>query len=188
MRRVVQERMARWHALVADRKLRTTAQRNAVVQVFFAAEGHLDLEEIHRRARLTHPRVGFATVYRTMRLLCESGLGQPRHFGGATRYEPGDMDDHHDHLVCTSCGEIVEFQNEEIERLQQDVARVQGFSLTRHKMELYGLCRKCGKHAHVGQDRHAHAGHDHDRSRRRTSTERSAVSFQPGTIRGVAER
>ena len=88
--------------------------------------------------------IGAATVYRTMKILSEADLASARHFDdGQTRYEPALDRHHHDHLICTSCHRIVEFENERIEALQDEVAAQHGFEVTRHKLELYGLCRDC---------------------------------------------
>ena len=129
---------------IAERGLKQTRQRNLIVDTFFAAGGHLNVEELLGRVREQDPRISAATVYRTMKLLTDCGLAQPRHFGdGQTRYETAG--DHHDHLICTGCSLIIEFENEEIERLQLAVARRHGFQVSHHKMELYGLCTKCRK-------------------------------------------
>ena len=129
---------------IAEKGLKSTRQRNLIVESFFAAGGHLNVEQLLTRVREQDRRVSAATVYRTMKLLTECGLAQPRHFGdGQTRYETAG--DHHDHLICTGCGHIVEFENDEIERLQLAVAKRHGFQVTHHKMELYGLCLKCKK-------------------------------------------
>lgn len=129
---------------IAEKGLKSTRQRNLIVESFFAAGGHLNVEQLLARVREQDRKVSAATVYRTMKLLTECGLAQPRHFGdGQTRYETAG--DHHDHLICTSCGHIVEFENDEIERLQLAVAKRHGFQVTHHKMELYGLCAKCKK-------------------------------------------
>ena len=88
--------------------------------------------------------IGAATVYRTMKILTDAGLASARHFeGGQTRYEAALDRHHHDHLICTSCHRIIEFENERIEELQDMVARHHGFQVTRHKLELYGLCKDC---------------------------------------------
>jgi Fur family ferric uptake transcriptional regulator len=85
-----------------------------------------------------------ATVYRTMKLLAEAGLAHARNFGdGQTRYEAAVGKHHHDHLICTQCGTIVEFEDDRIESLQDAVARKHGFKVTSHKMELYGICKSC---------------------------------------------
>jgi Fur family ferric uptake transcriptional regulator len=90
------------------------------------------------------PHVSVATVYRTMKLLAESGLAVARRFDdGQTRYEPSGHGDHHDHLICNACGRIVEFENARIEELQLRVARNHGFEVESHKLELYGRCDRC---------------------------------------------
>jgi Fur family ferric uptake transcriptional regulator len=93
-----------------------------------------------------------ATVYRTMKLRAESNLAHAQNFGdGQTRYEPAVGREHHDHLICTRCGTIIEFENDRIEQMQDAVARKHGFRVTSHKMELYGLCRTCQKVVDAGR-------------------------------------
>jgi Fur family ferric uptake transcriptional regulator len=131
---------------MAERGLKSTRQRNLIIDVFFDLHGHLSVEEVWARVRQDDPRVSVATVYRTMKLLSESGLAHARNFGdGQTRYEPAVGREHHDHLICTRCGTIIEFENDQIERMQDAVARRHGFKVTSHKMELYGLCKNCQK-------------------------------------------
>jgi Fur family ferric uptake transcriptional regulator len=123
--------------------LRSTAQRRLVTDTFFRSRGHLSIEELLALVRKEEPGVGYATVYRTLKLLASSGVAYERHFGdGISRYEIAHEDEHHDHLICTDCGKIVEFENDEIERLQNEVAKKQGFRITRHKLELYGECTR----------------------------------------------
>jgi len=106
--------------------------------------GHVSVEELVARVRRLDPRISVATVYRTMKLLADCGLAVPRQFGGGqTRYEAAAGRGHHDHLICTGCGEIVEFANEKIETLQALVARRHGFEVESHKLELYGRCVRC---------------------------------------------
>lgn len=127
---------------MAEKGLKSTRQRTLIVDTFFNAGGHLNVEELLALVREEDARVSAATVYRTMKLLTECGLAHARQFGdGQTRYETAG--DHHDHLICTACGTIVEFEDEEIERLQLLVARKHGFLVKHHKMELYGLCAGC---------------------------------------------
>lgn len=131
---------------MAERGLKSTRQRSLIIDIFFAMHGHLSVEEVWARVRQDDPRVSVATVYRTMKLLAESGLAHARNFGdGQTRYEPAVGREHHDHLICTRCGTIIEFENDQIERMQDAVARRHGFKVTSHKMELYGLCKSCQK-------------------------------------------
>ena len=96
--------------------------------------------------RRKNPKVGYATVYRTMKLLTDAGIAAARQFGdGQTRFEVSDeADHHHDHLICAECGLILEFENPEIEKLQDKMAdELGGFRVVRHKLELYGLCKNC---------------------------------------------
>jgi Fur family ferric uptake transcriptional regulator len=129
---------------LAQRGLKSTRQRAIIVNTFFSQPGHLSVDELLRKVRHKEPRVSAATVYRTMKLLAECGLAHARQFGdGQTRWEVAADRHHHDHLICTRCGAIIEFENNQIEHLQDLVARRHGFTVTHHKMELYGLCRDC---------------------------------------------
>jgi Fur family ferric uptake transcriptional regulator len=124
--------------------LRSTAQRRLVTETFFKSDGHLSIEDLWAKVRRRDPRVGYATVYRTLKLLRDSGIASERRFGdGVSRYEVAHEDEHHDHLICTDCGKIVEFEDHEIEALQDALARRHGFRLTRHRHELYGTCSDC---------------------------------------------
>jgi Fur family ferric uptake transcriptional regulator len=135
------ERLASW---IASRGLKATRQREVIVDAFFAQAGHLSVEDLLHKARERDPTIGAATVYRTMKILTDAGLASARHFeGGQTRYEAALDRHHHDHLICTSCGNIIEFENERIEALQESVADEHGFTVTHHKLELYGLCKAC---------------------------------------------
>ncbi len=129
---------------LAAKNLKSTSQRDTILNVFVEAGRHLSAEELYARVKKSHPGIGYATVYRTMKLLAEAGLAQERRFeDGFTRYEHASRDAHHDHLICTRCGAIIEFENESIEALQQDVARKNRFKVLSHKLELYGLCTGC---------------------------------------------
>ncbi len=112
--------------------------------------GHVPVDALVARVRERDPRVSVATVYRTMKLLAECGLAVPRRFGeGQTRYEPSTRrhSDAHDHLICTACGEIVEFESDRISELQLRVARRHGFEIDRRRVELYGRCAGCRRAA-----------------------------------------
>lgn len=131
-------------AYIQERGLKHSRQRDEIAQAFTSMGGHVSVEELVARVRRVNPRISVATVYRTMKLLAECGLAVPRQFGdGQTRYEAAAGRAHHDHLICTSCGEIVEFSNERIESLQASVARRLGFEVESHKLELYGRCARC---------------------------------------------
>lgn len=138
------ELRARLDEYMNKKGLRSTAQRRLVTDIFFQSSEHLSIEDLLAKVRRKDSRVGYATVYRTLKLLKESGLANERHFGdGVSRYEVAHEDQHHDHLICTECGKIVEFENDRIEELQDELAARHGFVLTRHKHELYGVCASC---------------------------------------------
>ena len=140
----VRARMRRFEQALRERGLKSTAQRDDIARVFFGAEGHLSVEELYAAVRRVNPRVGYATVYRTLKLLKECGLAAERHFDdGQARYEPLEAAQHHDHIICERCGKIVEFASEELERLQERIGRFLGFVVGRHRMELYGICAEC---------------------------------------------
>lgn len=132
----------RWRAYLDDRRLNTTVQREAIVEQFLKTPDHVSIDELLAKVRRRHHRVGYATVYRTLKLLVDSGLAIERQFGdGQARYEVAGA--HHDHLICARCGHILEFEDEEIERLQEKIAqRLGGFTVIRHRHELYALCPK----------------------------------------------
>ncbi len=135
---------ARLNDYMARHGLRSTEQRRVVTELFFASDGHLSIEELLDQVRIKEPRIGYATVYRTLKLLKECGLAFERHFGdGVSRYEVAWSDEHHDHLICVECEKIIEFEDEGIENLQREVAAKHGFKLVRHKLELYGVCPDC---------------------------------------------
>ena len=135
-------------SFIADKGLKSTRQRTIILDAFLAAKGHVTVEDLLARARQADRRVSAATVYRTMKLLAECGLARPQHFAdGQTVYEPLAGREHHDHLVCTGCGQILEFEDDRIEQLQLAAARAHGFQVTHHRLELYGLCRRCQKGA-----------------------------------------
>jgi len=133
------------NAYMVKKGLRSTSQRRLVTDIFFRIGGHMSIEDLLAKVREQDSRVGYATVYRTLRLLAECELASVRHFGdGVTRYEVADEGEHHhDHLICTECKRIVEFEDEAIEVLQDRVAERYGFRLSSHKHELYGICPEC---------------------------------------------
>ncbi len=132
-----------WRDYLERKGLKTTQQREAIVDAFLKTSGHVALEDLLSSARRKHPRVGLATVYRTVKLLEEAGIAAARHFGpGQTLYEIAEGRAHHDHLICDNCGFITEFENDEIEALQDAAADRLGFNVLRHRHELFGLCEK----------------------------------------------
>jgi Fur family ferric uptake transcriptional regulator len=139
-----EERRERVKRYLGERGLRSTRQRDLIIEAFFRSGRHVNAEELHREVRKRDPHIGVATVYRTLRLLTESGVAAARYFGdGQACYEV--LDHHHDHLICIGCGAIIEFENEAIEELQLEVARRHRFEITHHKLELYGHCERCAR-------------------------------------------
>jgi Fur family ferric uptake transcriptional regulator len=126
--------------------LKSTRQRERIVRAFFAAGRHISAEELYRRIRAHDPGIGLVTVYRTLKLLRQAGLATERAFGdGYARFDPNPADWTHHHLICTGCGMVQEFQDQELHVLGRKVARSLGFTVAEQKLELYGLCRDCGR-------------------------------------------
>ena len=134
----------KFREFMLDKGLKSTRQREAILDEFLRVGSHISTEELYLRLRRKNPQIGYATVHRTLKLFAECGIAEQRHFGdGQARYEASALDEHHDHLICVNCGKIVEFEDPRIERLQEEVARQHGFSIERHRLELYGCCESC---------------------------------------------
>jgi Fur family ferric uptake transcriptional regulator len=124
--------------------LRMTEQRRVIAQVLDASADHPDVEDLYTRAAARDPRISLATVYRTVKLFEEAGIIERVEFGdGRARYEDADRD-HHDHLIDLQTGEVIEFVDPDIEKLQEKIARKLGYTLKGHKLELYGVPLKKG--------------------------------------------
>lgn len=137
------ERFTHFKDYLRAQRLKSTAQRDTIVKTFLDSQRHISVEELYTEVRRRNPHIGYATVYRTMKLLTGCGVATERHFrDGEARYESAEKR-HHDHLICEQCGTIVEFEEPRIEDLQSETARRLGFQFTGHKMELYGVCRAC---------------------------------------------
>jgi Fur family ferric uptake transcriptional regulator len=132
-------RESRLERLCADRGMRMTGQRRTIARVLSDAEDHPDVEEVYRRSSAQDPRISLSTVYRTVRLFENEGILERHEFGDGkrARYEPAGHG-HHDHLINVKTGEVIEFRNEQIEKLQESVARELGFRLIGHRLELFG--------------------------------------------------
>ncbi len=126
--------------------LRHTAQRDLILETFLRTEEHLSSEDLYWLIQREDPTVGHTTVYRTLKLLTEAGLAREVRFGdGKTYYEHHYNHEHHDHMICTECGKVIEFFSPEIEALQETIAAAHGFKLTHHSMRILGLCEECRK-------------------------------------------
>jgi len=129
---------------LAQNGLSMTPQRKVIVETFLETEGHFSAEDPLILVQKIVPEVGQATVYRTLKLLVDSGLAESLDFGcGVALYEHSYGHQHHDHLVCTKCQKKVEVVDEDIERRQEILARKNGYVLTHHRMLLFGLCPEC---------------------------------------------
>jgi Fur family ferric uptake transcriptional regulator len=139
--------LAVFEEYIAYNRLKITPQRRKIVDMLLKSEGHhLSAEEFHMRLKNAGVNVGQATIYRTLKLLCASGLARDVRFGdGVSRYELEYGNDHHDHLICEACGRQLEVVDKDIERLQELLAIRHGFTLTSHRMDLYGICDSCRK-------------------------------------------
>ena len=125
--------------LCVERGLRMTGQRRVVARVLSEADDHPDAENVYRRASKLDAKISIATVYRTLRIFEDAGILQRLEFGdGRARFERAESD-HHDHLIDSESGKVIEFQNEQLEQLQEKIAADLGFRLVGHRMELYGV-------------------------------------------------
>jgi len=139
---LVREKENAFASFIQEKGLKTTRQRNTIVKVFFNLRGHISVEELLKEVKNVNPRIGYATVYRTLHLLVESNLVEERRFGdGLARYEGHSDVEHHDHMICLECGEIFEFFNPGLEELQEQLAEENKFQIFRHRLELYGACK-----------------------------------------------
>lgn len=138
------EKKKAFNGFAASKGLRSTRQRDIILDFFLDTHQHVSVEELYLKIKAIHPGIGNATVYRTLKLFVEAGLAREVLLhDGQTRYEQATAGQHHDHLVCTGCNAIIEFENETIEQLQDEIAARHGFYIKSHKMEIYGLCSKC---------------------------------------------
>jgi Fur family ferric uptake transcriptional regulator len=126
--------------------LKHTGQRDAILRTFLETHDHLSTEELHHLVQRSDPRIGFTTVYRTLKLLAECGLASEVEFhDGITRYERQYNRRSHHHMVCTECGASVEFFSPEIEKVEKEIGRKHRYLTTRHTFQVYGMCGECQK-------------------------------------------
>ena len=131
---------------IIEKGLRYTPQREEILKIFLSVEKHLSADELHKAVIKKNPRIGYVTIYRTMKLLEEAGLCNEVDFGdGIARFEHRYGHGHHDHLVCVKCGGYAEVMNPKIEELQDKLAKEKYFIPLRHKLQIFGICSKCAK-------------------------------------------
>ncbi len=130
--------------LISEKNLKLTMQRKEILDIFLRAEKHLSVDDLYDIARKRNPNIGHATVFRTLRLLKDAGIANEVELGDKRiRYEHKYGHKHHDHLICVKCGKFIEVIDENIEKLQNELCKRIGFQPQRHKMEIYGICKKC---------------------------------------------
>lgn len=119
-------------------------RREQILDIFLKTEKHPTINDLYDLVRKKTPKIGLATVYRTMRVICDAGLAREVDFGdGIGRFEHEYRHQHHDHLVCTKCGRVIEVLSLEIEKLQESLAKKHNFTLINHKMKIFGICKTC---------------------------------------------
>ncbi len=139
--------LAEFKKVLKESLLKFTKQREVILQTLYNFPEHFSPEELHVLIKSSYPdiNIGIATIYRTLNLLENSTLATSLSFGKAgKKYELANKP-HHDHLICKNCGKIIEFEDKKIEKKQEDIATKNGFILTGHVMQLYGICAHCQK-------------------------------------------
>ncbi|UFH58294.1 Fur family transcriptional regulator [Sulfurovum mangrovi] len=141
------ELLKEFKKILKANSLKFTKQREAILSTLYNNPQHFTSENLYLLVKEKYPdlNIGIATVYRTLSLLEENGLVSSISLGTQGKKFEMANKPHHDHLICTMCGKIVEFENEQIEKLQQQIAEENGFVLTDHLMQLYGICSECQK-------------------------------------------
>lgn len=135
-----------FNAYLNNKGIRKSLRRSQVLEVFSKCEKHVTVNELVELVHSKYPDIGIATIYRTLKLICDSGIARTTEFEkGTIRYEHDFGHQHHDHLVCFNCGAFIEINNDRIEEEQNKIAKDNGYTLLNHKMILYGLCQKCSK-------------------------------------------
>ncbi|MGI8469453.1 MAG: Fur family transcriptional regulator [Pyrinomonadaceae bacterium] len=129
---------------IQKKGLRKTAQRDLILEIFLRTEDHLSSEDLYWLVQKKEPDIGHTTVYRTLKLLTEAGLAREVRLGdGRTYYEHNYNLEHHDHMICTECGKVIEFFSAQLEAMQEEIATQHGFKLTHHNMRILGICEAC---------------------------------------------
>jgi Fur family ferric uptake transcriptional regulator len=129
---------------VKDMSMLHSRQREQILDIFLKMEKHPTISDLYERVRKKNPRIGLATVYRAMKVICDAGLARETDFGdGLKRYEHEYGHEHHDHLVCVKCGRIIEVVSPEIEKIQNQLTKKHNFTPLRHRMQIFGTCKSC---------------------------------------------
>jgi Fur family transcriptional regulator, ferric uptake regulator len=142
-REAKREEMEVFSAYLVKNHLKRSEQREVILDAFLRAERHVSVEDLLQIVQKRRPDIGRTTVYRTLKLLLEAGLASELDLQGETRFEPDYNRAHHDHFICNSCGAIFEFMNDEVERIQVEIAQSLGFTIEGHRHQIFGQCRLC---------------------------------------------
>ncbi len=134
-----------FHTFLKEEGLNITSQRDLILRSALSIGGHFTSEDLLHRVKAANPKVGISTIYRTLKLLVKADILEKYQKDGKSIYEVKFGEPHHDHMVCTVCGKYIEFVNEDIEKLQKEVACEYGFKILGHKLQIYGVCSQCQK-------------------------------------------
>jgi len=140
------EAKEKFDSFLSSRGMRRTDPRDKVVTIFLKTEKHVSTQDLYDIVQKSHKEIGYATVARTLKLLHEADLSSKVDFGdGTARFEHKYKHEHHDHLVCTKCGKLVEIFDKKLEKLQDAIVKKHGFIQKSHRLNIFGLCPKCKK-------------------------------------------
>jgi Fur family transcriptional regulator, ferric uptake regulator len=143
-REMIREAESILHSHLKRVGLKHTAQRDTILRTFLETREHLSTDQLYRLVQKKDPRIGFTTVYRTLKVLAECGLASEVAFhDGIARYEHQYNRRSHHHMVCTQCGSSVEFFSPEVDRLEQEIGHKHHYVTTRHTFQIYGVCQEC---------------------------------------------
>ena len=129
--------------LCEQNSVRLTRQRRLLLSILEKGEGHVSAYSIFEEARKKDPTIGQATVYRTLKLLAEKGILDTHSFGSSENLFESLEKEHHDHLICTSCGNIEDLYSEDLEKVKEKVAKANRFKMESHRLDIYGICAAC---------------------------------------------
>lgn len=133
-----------FNSFLKEKKLKRTVQREIILETFLKTERHITPEDLYRMLKRKHPNIGLSTIYRTLKLFADSNLARElRRPDGSSVFEHKYDHPHHDHLVCERCGKYFEFYDEVIEEQQKRIVESQKFTMTGHRLEIFGICSKC---------------------------------------------
>ncbi len=133
-----------FHSYLKEKNLKNTKQRDKILEIFLRTEKHLSAEDLYKIIKEKFPDIGYTTVYRTIKLIRESGLAREVDFSdGFKRIEHNFGHQHHDHLICLKCGRFFEVVDKDIEKLQEKLAQRFNFKTVNHKMDIFGYCQRC---------------------------------------------